>query len=339
MRYKKILIWEVNWIGDVLFTTPFIKAVRDRYPDARIVCIVAPRAKELLETNPHINEIIEYDEKTVHKGLVRKLALVGRLRREKFDIVFLLHRSMTRALICLLGGVKRRVGYSYKKRNFLLTHRVREAVASQHRIEYFLGMARKAGADEPYSRLELYLTPEDVKYADGFFKKNKLTGGDTVIAVNPGGNWDPKRWPPEKYAELCDLLIQRLKARVVVTGAEKDIDLYLKIQELMKEKMISLCGSTTLRQMAAVFKKCSVVLSGDSGPLHIALAMRSKAVALFGPTSPSITGPYGDGDYVVLQHDIGCKVPCYNSRCRRNNCMRAINSDEVFSQVRRMLNK
>jgi len=339
MRYKRILIWEVNWIGDVLFSMPFIKALRETFPEAHIACIAEPRCKEILEVNPSINEVILYDGKTVQKGILKKLQLIALLRKKKFDVVFLLHRSLTRTLICFLSGVKQRIGYSYRKRDFLLTHKLKAPLTAQHRIERFVGLARKIGADTRYAGLEFYMTDKDTAYIEQFLRNNGVTKKDRLVAINPGGNWNPKRWIVAKYAELADILIKKLGVKVIVTGAEKDVDLYLAIQEIMDEKLLSACGKTTLRQLGALFQKCDLVISGDSGPLHIALALKKKAIALFGPTSPSVTGPYGDGDYVVLQKDLGCEIPCYNVKCNTQRCMDAIKVDELVLQVERMLHQ
>ena len=321
----------------MLFSTPFIRAIRNTFPEAYIACVTVPNCKELLEANSNINEIFVYDTKTLHKGMLKKWELILELRRRKFDVAFLLHRSLTRTAMCFLSGIKQRIGYSYKKRNFLLTHKVKSPLTAQHRIEYFLGLARKIGADMGDTALDFFTTKEDETYMDKLFKNNKIQKDDKLIAINPGGNWEPKRWPVTKYAELCDELIEKFGIKIIITGAPKDLGLYLRIQEKVESKLIAACGKTTLRQLGALFKRCDIVISGDSGPLHIALAVKKKVIALFGPTSPAITGPYGDGEYVVLQKDIDCKIPCYNVSCESKKCMNAVLVSEVVEQVGRML--
>ena len=195
MSYKKILVWEVNWIGDVIFSTPFIRAVRNRFPDAHITCIVTGKCRELLETNPNVNDVIVYDVKNIQKGLLGKWVFLRRLRSGKYDVAFLLHRSLTRALMCFLAGVRQRVGYFYKKRNFILTQKARHNPDPMHRIEYYLGLARKVGADTDDKKLDFFTAGPDEAYADNFFKYHKIKPDDIVVAVNPGGNWVPKRWP------------------------------------------------------------------------------------------------------------------------------------------------
>lgn len=337
MRYQRILVWEVNWVGDVLFSTPFLRALKEKFPDAYITCITSPWTKEVLETNPNVNEIIVYDGKTINKGLLNKLRLIRKLRRKNYDAAFLLHRSLTRAVICLLSGIKQRIGHYYKKRNFLLTHKAKAQEIVQHRVEGYLDLARKIGADSDIRTLEFYIKEEDAAQVENLLRANNISKTDRVVILNPGGNWEPKRWPVEKYAELSRMVIKNLKAKVIITGSESDLNIYLKMQDLIDEKLISFCGKTNLRQLAALFKRADVVISGDSGPLHLALAAGAKVIALFGPTSTEITGPYGGGKYIILQKDVNCLIPCYNVSCGKKDCMNAIKPEEVFEEVRRVL--
>lgn len=337
MAYKRILIWEVNWIGDVLFSTPMIRALKENFPGAHISVITAPRSKEVLETNPCVDDILLYDERGMSRGALEKLRFIARIRKGRYDIVFLLHRSASRAFMCLLGGVRNRVGYAIKKKNIFLTHKINAVPDKHHRIEYFLGLARKAGADTDSRMLEIYTDPADVSYVENILKTNHVDNHKLLVAVNPGGNWMPKRWRCRKYAALCDTLIKEFKAAVIMTGSQKDIDLYLAIQEMMTEKIVSVCGKTTLRQLAALYSKSSLVISGDSGPLHVARAAGAKVLALFGPTSPGVTGPYGEGEYSVIQKNTGCKIPCYETDCRDQSCMEAIKVEDVILEAKKIL--
>jgi len=337
VSYRKILVWEVNWIGDVLFTTPFLRALRNRFPESYIACIAAPRCQGILEANPNINEVIVYDEKNLNKAFTDKISLIIKLRKEKFDVVFLLHRSLTKAIICFFAGIRQRIGYSYKKRNFLLTQKARNYSIDVHKIDYFLGLAKKIGADVKNTALEFYTKPEDEHYIDQFLLNNKILPSDKIVILNPGGNWDPKRWPAENYAKLTEELIKKMGVKIIVTGAEKDLDLYLKIQENIKEPIISVTGRTTIRQLGALFKRAALVISGDSGPMHVALAVRAKVIAIFGPTSPALTGPYGPGRYKILQKDVGCIVPCYNQECKSLRCMKAVEVEDVLREAILML--
>lgn len=336
MAFERILIWEQNWLGDVLFSTPFIKAVRKKCENAYIAVMLNYSCKEILEGNPRINEIILYDEKTKHRGLKGEIKLIRRLKKESFDTVFLLHRSLSRALIAYFAGIRNRIGYFYIKRNFILTDIVDAPRKPLHKIEYFLKMAGYIGADISDKNLEFFINDTDREYIENLIKRNEIEKSGPIIAINPGGNWPPKRWPEENFAKLADILIKKYKVRIMITGSENDISRALRIQELAHNKLFISCGKTTLKQLGALYEKAKIVISGDSGPLHIARAVGADVIALFGPTSPELTGPYGEGSYSVIQKDVGCRTPCYNAECSDNKCMKAISVEDVLEAVKKI---
>ena len=245
-----------------------------------------------------------------------------------------MHRSLSRAIIAYLAGIKRRIGYFYKKRNFILTEIIDLPEAPLHKIEYFLNMAKYIGADISDKGLEFFTNEKDRNYIRDLLKGNVINKNDPFIVINPGGNWPPKRWAEENFAELSDKLIKVYKIKIVITGKEFDVTRALRIQDLASNKFAIICGKTTLKQLAALFEKAKIVVSGDSGPLHIALAKRANVVALFGPTSPKLTGPYGDGKYSIIQKDVGCEIPCDDASCNDNRCMKAISVDDVMEKVK-----
>ncbi len=330
---KRILIVNVNWRGDVLFSTPFIRALRKKYPNSFIACLVAPRCAPILENNPHLDEIIIFDEARSYRGLLGKLRLIRLLRSKHFDAAFLLHRSFTRALICCFAGIPERAGYFTKKRAFILSRSIPQPIKELHKVEYFLNIARACGIEAENKDYEFFPSREDKDYIDELLQKNGLRMSDFLVVINPGGNWELKRWPKENFARLADRLIREKQAKIIITGAKKDISLARDIASLMEGCPFVLCGSTTLGQLAALMGKAALVISNDSGPLHIALSQKAKVVGLFGPTSAMITGPYGRSDYTVIQKDVGCRTPCYKLNCNDNRCMKAINVEEVLEAV------
>ena len=334
---KRILIINVNWLGDVLFSTPFIKAVRKRFPESYIATMAVPRVRSVLELNPNIDEIIIYDEDGDHKSLLGKIRLIMFLKSKKFDIAFILHRSFTRTLIAFLSGIKRRVGYYTKKRACLLTDAVPQPLGITHKVDYFLNIAKEFGADTDCKDYEFFVSNNDTKSVETLLRKEGVSGDDKLVVINPGGNWDPKRWPQENFAKLADLMIKNLKVKVVISGAGKDVKLARSIASSMEGEVAILSGKTTIKEMAALMKKADLVISGDTGPMHIAVSMKAPVLSLFGPTSKEITGPFGRGFYNVLCKDIGCCVPCYNYNCKDNRCMKAITPEEVFKEAKDML--
>ncbi len=336
-QYKRILIVEVNWLGDVLFSTPLIKAMRRKFKGAYIACMLDPRAKEILEHNPRINELIIYDEKGKHRSLAGKARLVSLIRKKKFDLAVLLHRSFTKALMTRLAGIGERAGYATKKRKALLTRPVDPPEAPAHKVEYFLRIARELGCDILDKNYEFFVTDKERKYIEEELAGEGVKKEGLMVVINPGANWEPKRWSEANFARLADGLITKYGAKVVVAGAKKDLEMAGRIKERMKRSLIILAGRTDLGELGALMERADFVISGDTGPMHIASAVKSKVIALFGPTSPALTGPYGSANYRVIQKDVGCEIPCYDLACKNYKCMDAITVDDVLRVFSEML--
>ncbi len=336
---KRILIVNVNWRGDVLFSTPFIRAIREKHPQSFIATMLLPRCAPILENSPHLNEIVIFDEEGRHRGLLGKLRLINLLRTKHFDTVFLLHRSFTRTLLCWLAGIPERIGYFTKKRAMLLTKVISPPLDELHKVEYFLNIAKAYGIETENKDYEFFTSPKDRNYIKNLLQENGLKESDFLVVINPGGNWGLKRWPKENFAELSDRLIEKYQVKVIITGAKSDISLARGIASLMHNRPTIFCGGTTLGQLAALMAKVGLVISNDSGPMHIAVSQKTKVICLFGPTSPEITGPYGSGDYTVIRKDVGCEVPCYQLDCNDNRCMKAISVYDVLQAVQKITNE
>ncbi|MFC1590831.1 lipopolysaccharide heptosyltransferase II [Candidatus Omnitrophota bacterium] len=339
-KTKRILIVNVNWLGDVLFSTPFIKAVSDRYKNSYIAALVHPRCREILANNPKVDELIIYDEDKRHRSIFGKIALVAELRKKNFDTAFVLHRSFTKALLVFLAGVKERIGYATKNRQRILTGIAEEPPPGIHKVEYFLNILKTGDNRSALSgdiKYEFYPGRRDDDHIVSLLKSKGLKGGERFCVLNPGGNWDPKRWPRENFAQAADAIAGEFGLKIVITGAKKDIRLAEAISSVMKEPPVIVCGDTTLGQLGALMKRADLVIANDTGPMHIAVAMGSRVIALFGPTSPEITGPYGKGIYKVVSKHSGCEVPCYDVTCQDNRCMSAIKVEDVLSAARELL--
>jgi lipopolysaccharide heptosyltransferase II len=334
---KRILIVNVNWIGDVIFSTPFIKAIRDAYPDGYIACLLHPRCAQILEGSPRIDEIIIYDEEGRHKSIIGKLMLISYLRKIRFDTAFILHRSFTKALLTFLAGIKERIGYPTKSRGRLLTRVIGLPEEEVHKVEYFLGLARGCGIEVRESSYEFFIRDTDRNSMKEFLKRHGVADEDRLIVLCPGGNWGPKRWPKSNFAKLADMLAAGLNAKIVLSGAEKDSVLAGEIRGMMKSSPVISCGLTTLKELGALLERADLVVANDSGPMHLAVAMKSNVIALFGPTSPGLTGPYGNGRYRVICKNEECEVPCYDITCADNRCMSAISVEEVFKEAEKLI--
>ncbi|MDP1853335.1 MAG: lipopolysaccharide heptosyltransferase II [Candidatus Omnitrophota bacterium] len=366
---RRIVIFNVNWLGDVLFSTPAIKLLKQSYPGAFISCIIPPHCREILEGNPNLDEIIIYDEKGMHRSIFGKIRFIFSLRKGKFDKGFLFHRSFTRALILFLAGVKERIGYANKKRAFLLTGNVIAYNKDKmHRADYYFDLVKSYLNFSRYRKVyNTFLTTEisqgkslesaneiggrnfsketDFKL-DFFIPEKERTSAEKILAdsgivkdepfvvFNPGGNWLAKRWIMKNFADLAQRLVGECKIKVIISGSEKDAVLAEGISALTKVKLCNFCGKLTLKQAAALAKMARVFISGDSGPLHIAYASGASVIGLYGPTATLITGPYHAGNAVVIQKDVGCDIPCYKEGCQELRCMKAITVEDVLERIK-----
>jgi heptosyltransferase II len=333
---KRILIFNVNWLGDVLFSTAAIRNIRYNFPQSFIACAIPPRCYAMLKGNPHLDEIIIFDERDRHKGILEKMKFVSALKEKKFDMVFLLHRSLTRALIARLAGIKETIGYHTKKRGFLLTKKILLPPAnSMHRIDYYLTIIEKSGLKVEDRYPELHFSDEEEEGAKRFLTRQGIEKKDFLVAINPGGNWKSKRWPTQHWAALADQLIGEIKAKVIITGSPQDKALAEEIRLAMRQRPLITCGALNLRQFGALCKRLDLFITADTGPLHIAAASGAKQIiALFGPTSPAITGPVPLRNTIILQKHSGCAVPCYEVTCKDNRCMKLITPEDVIEKVR-----
>lgn len=330
---NRILVFNVNWLGDVLFSTAALRNIRYNYPKGYIACIIPKRCYPVLKDNPHLNEIITFDEKD--KGVFSLIGFIRLIKRKHFDTAILLHGSFTRALICKIAGIPELVGYNTKKRGFLLTRKITPPHRDKlHRIDYYLNIIKQAGLKVRDRYLEFFVGREEEKFVEDFLNKHPISQADFLIGINPGGNWLPKRWPKENWIKLVDLLMVKQGVRVIITGGREDLLLGEEITAVLKIKPLVTCGIFNLEQSAALFKRLNLFISADSGPMHIANAVGTKKIiALFGPTDASVTGPYPCDNVMVIKKDVGCRIPCYVVDCQDNRCMKEITVEEVMEKI------
>ncbi len=334
---KNLLVVNVNWLGDVIFSSPVFRALRKSYPDARISCLAVPRVREILESIQEIDDIIIYDEDGRDRNLLSKFRMVGRLRRENFDAVFLLSKSRSRASMMKLAGIPVRVGYENKNRGRLLSHIAAGDVNSMHRSDYYLGVIEAFGVAVEDRSTILEAREEDCHTVQQMLSDQGRDPSKKLIALNPGGNWDLKRWPAENFARLAERLSTDKELQLVFTGADKDRPLVEDIFRTasFESKPIKLTGQMTLKQLTALMTCLDVFVTADSGPLHMATSVGCPTVSVFGPTRPEITGPRGTGQNVTLQKDVGCnRRACYHLECRNNICMQAVTVENVYEAIK-----
>jgi len=332
---NRILVVTVNWLGDAILTTPAFKALKDKFPGSYLGVLAVERVKAVFDNNPYIDEVIVFDEK--NKSFTDKLEFARQLKTKRFDTVFLIHRSFTRAFICWLAGIKQRVGYTRFKNFFVLTRKIKPLRQPIHRQDYYLYLFEKCDIPIP-ERLPQFFIPQSARTKVREYLKTLTATSSYVIGMNPSANWDLKRWPKDCFAQLADRLIEELNCAVVFVGAAKNAAYVESVIEKMRNKPINMCAKTNLKELGALIEQTDLFISNDSGPAHLAAALKVPLLVLFGPTSPQQTSPCGQ-TVTIIKEDIDCQTPCYKLDCEDNICMKKIKVEDVFQKAKEHLEK
>lgn len=336
---QRILIVGVNWLGDMIFMTPAIRAIRRHYPHAFMACLVPPRGVDLFEGNPHLDQVIPLQESRGLRGIFLWWPLIRRIKAEGFDTVFLFHRSFSRTLMVWASGIRQRVGFRTFKRGWLLTQAIDPPPKdSLHKSRYFLRLLEGAGVPSDGLHYEVKILPEDEQKAKVLLAQWGIESSDRLVGIHVGANWRLKRWPCENFAQLADLLALQCQVKVLLLGDQGDLPLVENVLKRMKTQPLVATGIFSFRQLGAILKRANLLVSNDSGPLHLGLAVGTPVLALFGPTDPKLTGPLENaGRAVTLFGSIGCPVPCVQLHCPVNLCMSQIHVEDAFVAAKQLL--
>lgn len=341
-QVHRILIRGVNWVGDAVMTTPAIARIRKAFPQAKIALLVKPRVAGIFEGNPHIDEVLLYEEDGRHQGVFGLLRLTQELRDARFDLAILLQNAVEAALIAVLARIPYRMGYNTQGRGFLLTSAViRERwTKTLHHVEYYQALLNAVGWVEDGGVPVLYLSNGAEERVGALLGGEGVQSEEAIVALNPGATYgSAKRWPTDRYAALADRLVADLGMRVVLTGVDADGSVAQVVRSIARrpERIIDLTGRTDIQMLAAVLKRCAVFVTNDTGAMHVAAAVGVPVVAIFGPTDPTTTSPLGP--HVLLRHPVPCS-PCLLRECPIDHrCMTGVSVDSVFTEVESIYTK
>jgi len=325
---KNLLIIKPGAIGDLVQLTPVIRALAARYPGSRISLLVGTRATAtLFKYNPYVAETIVFERRGEHGSFSSLLKLWRHLWRMKYDLVINFQRSNLRIWFLATAAFPCRLLVYHKARN-----------QSVHVVDNYLDTLTPLDISGQNRNLELAVGDEDERFAEDLFSLNGY-GGKIVIALNPGASHPVNRWSVERFAALADALVKGLSVKIIIIGGPEDIVLAKAISSATSSRPLVLCGNTTLLQLGAVLKRCNLLISGDTGPLHLATAVGTRVVALFGAADPARTGPVGTGHRVIQANGVACR-PCRRRVCTSSvdrECMEKISIQEVFDAVKDMV--
>ncbi len=336
---KKILVIKLGAVGDVILAVPSLRMLRERFPKATISLLVDRKFSSLVSVSPYLDDVIPIDRERLHEWpyLFR---LAKRLRREGFDVSVDLQNSKWTHLLAILSGIGERSGFRRGMFGFLLnradwTYHVTDApVKHQFRVLSKLGVRK---LDET---LELWPDSEAEKRAAEILPNGSAASQEKLVGLVLGSSpkWPTKRWPLENFQKLSERLIQELKCRIVLIGSSEEEGWTQPLAAANPDSVINLVGKTSLLDLVSVIKRLNVLVTGDTAPLHVAGAMNTKIVALFGPTDSKRHMPPSNGS-IVLQRSLACQ-PCYRGVCHNPEklaCLTHISVKEVFEAVARQL--
>ena len=342
----EILIVKLSAIGDVVHTLPFLDVLHRNFPRAKIDWVVEEAAAGIIEGHPTIRRVMVSRRKTWLRRLIEErrfsavsreiLSFVKDLRRYRYDWVIDLQGLLKSGLLVGLAKGGRKVGMTGAREGAWLF--LREPSVSvnydQHAIDRYLEVASSLGCtwDRWDSRIPLF--EAHGRQVDQMLHREGVRSG-SLVAINPMAKWKTKLWEPELFAALADRILKDFSGDVIFTGSQADRPIIEKISSMMKTRPLNLAGRTGLKELAYLYGQCRVLVTTDTGPMHMAAAMNCPVVALFGPTSPLRTGPYGSGHRVITS-GAACG-PCFKKMCDQWSCMRDITVDSVYEAVKEIL--
>jgi lipopolysaccharide heptosyltransferase II len=354
---SKFLFINPFGIGDVLFTTPVVRAIREAYPAGFLGYWCNQRVAPVLRYNPDINTafgISRGDLKKAwsvskFKGIAGFYGLFRQLAAGHYDTAIDFSLDQRYGLLAQLAGIKRRIGFDYKSRGRFLTDKIPlTGYAEKHVVEYYLELLQFLKVQPPSRRLYLYVGEQEQAQSKKFLEYHGIREHEPVVGIAPGAgaSWGQdavrRHWPAVRFAQIADRIIDDLRAKVVILGDASERMIADVMIYAMKHKPIDMVGKTSIPQLAALIQRLSLLVTNEGGPLHMGVALGIKTVSIFGPGDEKVYGPYPPSErHSVLKAALECR-PCYDQfrlkPCDKDKeCITLIDTAEVFEAVRRLL--
>jgi heptosyltransferase-2 len=333
-EYRNIIVRMPNWIGDMVMATPILTDLRKAYPNSRITAMCRSPVCDLLKRDPEIDALLCFSKTSGFSRRSEKKSIVGRFREEKYDLGILLTHSLSSTWQFWRGNVKTRLGYNCNGRRFFLSSSVPlpKGVEKQHLVVTYKGLLKLLGIPISTTNPRLFLSDKEVADAKTLLLQHGVTRKTTLIGINPSATYGlAKCWLPERFRAVAKKLLKNPKDHLLFFGDRQTAPLVKQICGGLGPRVINLAGLTSLRELTALISLCDVLLTNDSGPMHIADALGIKIVALFGSTNEIATGPY-QSQKVIHKH-VECS-PCYLRTCPIDfRCMKEIGVNEVCEAI------
>ncbi len=339
----KILIIKLSSIGDIIHTLPALKALKTGLPDAKIDWLAEPPSKGLLECHPYIDRVFIFNKEVLRSNLfniniLKELAgLIGSLRKRRYDIVIDFQGLLKSGVLAFLTGGKRRIGFDRTRElsYLFLNEKLPPYNPDMHAVERYMKIPEYLRCSTDID----FLVPVANKDRDGVDKLLHSKGilkSDRIVLISPHARWETKLWVKERFVRVSQEIVKRYGCKVIFVGG-KDASLYMKDITISGIKgVFDLTGQTNLTELACLMDISSLIITPDSAPMHLCAAMGTRVIALFGPTSPQRTGPFGNG-HVVIRDNTPCS-PCFLKKCDKNReCMLSISVEDVVKEAGKAL--
>ena len=348
---KKILIVKMSAIGDVIHTLPALNAIRRQFPDAWITWLVEEAAADIVSGHGALDRVIVSKRKEWIKELFSLKCshalksirnFIKEFRNTQYDMIIDFQTLLKSGIMVMLAKGDQKIGFDkgmeHAESSHIFYHRRVSPVSMEiHALERGLLLLRSLNIPCKKIEYKIPVTNRDKQDIDNLLMRKDLDPEKPVICINPQATWGTKLWDNKKFAILGDTLKREYHAQIVFTGGKSDQGAVKKIISMMKLQGINFAGLTTLKNLAALYEKASLLITTDTGPMHLAAAMGTKIVAVFGPTAPWRTGPHGRNN-VVVRSKIDCS-PCFKRECSTKKCMKNISVDDVMKGVKQLMGK
>lgn len=337
-EYQNIIIRMPNWIGDMVMATPVIADVRTRFPKASITVMALKNLSPVLFGNPHINEIFAFTKQNELMYREENRDLILRLRQGKYDLGILLTNSFSSAVMFWKGEIKERVGFKKDFRSLFLTKKIKplKTKGEEHLVKTYKRLLAPFQIPISDTSPELFVTTEEKKAVQELLKEYQIPKNHKIVGINPLAAYgEAKCWPADRFRELAIQLSHEKNITVIFFGDKSGREIIQGICNGLGSQVINLSGLTTLRELIAFISICDLFVTNDSGPMHIAAALKTPLIALFGSTSEIATGPYQHGK--IIHKHVACS-PCYLRKCPIDfRCMKQIEVNEVMNEIKMSL--
>ena len=332
---ERILVVKLDHIGDVLLATPVFSNLRLAYPNAELHALTGAWSRVILENHPDVNKVLEYNSPAFSRSkqstsFKNALQLYRELRSQKYDLLIELRGDWRIILFALLHVTPRRLSRGFlqiaNKLGFPQFSGTHETIRN-------LDVLKQSGISTPIQTSTFLVTMENKKWASNFLETHQIHRETPLIAIHPGSPIALKRWNPERYAELADWLIAQKRAQILFVGVKDEISIINQIQNLMRGKAINIAGNTNIAQLASILHICNMFIGNDSGPMHLAAAVGTQTIGLYGPSDPKRFGPVGD-KCQTIKRKFDCP-PCLGPICRfgAEGCMSKIQVADVIQTL------